>query len=294
MIKKLLAIIAILIATSFGLTAQDSGRLLQPLPEIPSDVTEPQARADYLITHFWDSCNWGSAMSARQRFANSFDTYVDLMKASSRRATMRSIHKLLASLEKRPKELLFIGELAEGLMQSDTATLPSDEAFLPFARAIAANKKIGKAEKARFAEQARILSQSSVGATAPELAYVDSIGNPHNIAADTAKVVILFFNDPECTDCIIARARLAANPTLNMRIADGTVKVVALTPDEASPEWREAASRYPANWITGAAPDAYETFDIRRTPTFYVLDKERHILGKNTSLEELIALFSQL
>lgn len=281
-------------ALAFPAEAQEPEQLLMPLPEIPGEISQPQERADYLITHFWDNCNWGNALSSRQRFANSFDTYVDLMKAATRRATMRSIAELLAKLEKHPRELLFVGEQAEALMQSDTAALPSDEAFIPFARAIAGNKKIGKAEKARFAEMARILGQSSIGCIAPDLEYADTLGRTRHLEADTAQMVIIFFNDPDCIDCIIARGRLAANPTLNMLLDRGTVKLVALTPDEATDEWRAQASRYPSNWIVGTAPEAYETFDIRQTPTFYVLDRQRHIVGKNTPVEELATLFSQL
>lgn len=294
MIKRLFISLAIAIAAISGVSAQTAADLLQPLPEIPSEITEPQERADYLITHFWDKCNWKSALSSRQRFANSFDTYVDLMKAATRRATMRSIAELLAKLEKQPRELMFVGELAEALMQSDTAVLPSDEAFIPFARAIAANKKIDKAEKARFAEMARILGQSSVGCIAPDMEYADTLGNTRHLATDTAQMVIIFFNDPDCIDCIIARGRLAANPTLNMLIDRGTVKIVALTPDDATDEWRSQAKRYPANWIVGTAPEAYDTFDIRQTPTFYVLDRQRHIIGKNTPVDELTNLFSKL
>ncbi|MCM1028501.1 MAG: DUF5106 domain-containing protein [Pseudoflavonifractor sp.] len=295
MFHRLIIILAILCAIIMGtapLSAQDEG-LLFPMPDVPDEISINE-RPDYVIAHYWDKCNFKSVLSSKERYVKAFDTYVDMMKATSRRAAMRSIYLFLEKLEKYPDVLLYTAELAESMMYGPSATFQSDEAYLPFARAVAANKKISKAEKARFGEQARIISQSSKGMTAPKLEYVDSVGATHRLETDSVSIVILFFNEPDCFDCIIARGRLAANPNLNTLISQGAAKVVAITPSEGDETWRSQAAKYPANWTVGAAEDVYDIYDIRHTPTIYILNKERSIISKDTSVDELVNMLSNL
>lgn len=293
--RRLFTALAAIILTVCTIHSQTSDDIF-PVPSAPADLTSLQERSDYVITHFWDHCNVKSILSSQQKFADAFDTFVNLIPVGSRRAVIRSIYNLLGQLEKNPKELLFVGEQAEALLYSDTARLMSDEAYLPFARAVADNKKIGRAEKARFAEQVRILTQSSAGMPAPDLQYVDTAGVTSSLiaAADTATYTIIFFNDPDCTDCMIARGRLAANPVVTELVGKGLLRVVAITPSDPTDEWRAQAVRFPEGWTVGAAPDAPSEYDIRHTPTFYMIDRDHNIVAKDIPVDRLVQLFNNM
>ncbi len=296
MLKKFLIVMVLLVGSVASGAAQSKGADLFPVPTVPSDLTSLQDRSDYVIAHYWDHCNVKSILSAQQKFADAFDTYVNLLPLGTRRTVIRSIYNLLSQLEKNPKELLFVAEQAEAQLYSDSAKVKSDEAYIPFARAVAENKKIGRAEKARFAEQVRILMESNIGMPAPALEFTNGEGVRTTLkeAADTASYTILYFNDPDCVDCIIARGRLAANHTVNDLIGKGLLKIVAITPDEPTEEWRSQVARYPANWTVGAAPDAHSIYDIRSTPTFYIIDREHKIVSKDTPIDDIIRLFNNM
>ena len=139
------------------------------------------------------------------------------------------MRKLMTKLEKQPKDQLFMATVAEGHLFGDTAEVWIDELYLPFAEAIANNKRISKAEKARFVNQAEVLRNSMVGVHAPSLPYTLRDGSQGNLQADSAQVVVLFFNDPDCSDCNMARLRLDADISMNELIKDGLVKVVAIS-----------------------------------------------------------------
>lgn len=294
MIHRILFALIAVAATIIPATAQSSSDPLFPLPVVPDDLTTLQDRTGYLLEHYWDRCNFKQALSSKAKFAKSFDTYVDLMKAGSRHAVMRSIYKLLGTLEKQPKELLFIAQQAEAIMYSDTATFRSDEAYIPFARAIADNKKIDRDIKEHYAAHARILAGSAKGMDAPVLQYTDTLGASRTLAADTAQYVILFFNDPRDVDSMISRGRIAANPTAAELVKRGLIRIAAITPSQPDAEWKTLASRYPEGWIVGTAPDAASLYDLRNFPTIYVLDKDLHIVDKDTSTDQLIYLFNSL
>lgn len=295
MLKKIILALAIAVTSTIGAVAQSKADLF-PIPSAPSDLTSLQERTDYVISHFWEHCNVKSILSSQQKFINAFDTYVKLMPYGSRRVVIRSIYDLLSQLEKNPKELLFVAEQAEAYLYSDSAVVQSDEAYIPFARAVATNKKINRNDKDRFERQVRLLQDCNVGMPAPELAFTDSKGSRTNIAAaaDTASYSILFFTEADCTDCIMARGRLAANHTINDLIGKGLIKVIALTTDAPSSDWESQVSRFPEEWVVGSATDAEDIYDIRQKPTFYIIDRGQKIVSKNTPIDDIINLFNNM
>ena len=51
---------------------------------------------------------------------------------------------------------------------------------------------------------------------------------------------------------------------------------------------------YPVNWKVGASEDAEDIFDIRLSPTFYIIDSEKKIILKNAPVEEVIQTIKNL
>lgn len=265
-----------------------------PYPEIPDELTTLQERSDYLLDHFWDKCNLQSAFSNKAEMANAFDQYCTFIPLGSRDKALESIMALLKKLEKQPADLVFIAELAEKNFYSDSTDVVSDEAFLPFAAAVAINKKADKASKLRFARLANILRNNIEGETVSDLPYTTFDGRNSSLAADSAKITLIYFNDPDCDDCRLARTRLDANLTANTLLESGDLKIIAITPDEATPEWLEAAKSYPAKWDVTAMPNAYDLLDIRRVPSFYILDNKHRIRYKNIGIDHIINLLSRI
>lgn len=295
--KKIFTFI-LLIASIAGSTAfaqQQQTETYFPYPIVPDSISTLQARTDYLLEHFWDFCDFKKAFSSRQKMAGAFKDYLSFMPHASAKQAHRSVGRLLKSLEKQPDDLIFIARKAEEYIHSDTAEIYSDELYLPFAVAVSSNKRIDKAVREQFEHQARILSGSQVGMPAPAFKYIDRSGAEAVFSPDsTAEVTILFFNDPDCMDCTIARSRLNADIRASNFIKDGVMRVVAITPGEADDNWKQMAESYPAGWTVGAAPDVDEIYDIPNTPTFYVIDDEHKIALKRIDINTLINLISRL
>ncbi|MCM1111375.1 MAG: DUF5106 domain-containing protein [Clostridium sp.] len=284
----------ILLCCAGSLSAQQTPETYFPYPMIPDSIQSLQGRCDYLVDHFWDFCDLKKAFSSRQKMAQAFADYISFMPHASARHVHNSINVFLKKIEKQPQDLLFIAEEAEAQLLGDSAQFVSTEVFLPFAKAVADNKKLDRTTKMRYERLARILEGTQVGAVAPDLVYTDREGRRQHLANDTAEVVIIFFSDPSCSDCSLARVRLDADIRATQLIDAGVLKVVALTPDDPSEEWREAVARYPATWSVGAAPDAYDIYDIKEIPSFYILDDNRKIAIKNITINQLLQVLSRL
>lgn len=276
-----------------------SAQTLFRYPTVPDSIQTLAGRCDYLAAHFWDYCDLSKALSARQKLGEEFTNYLNIIQNGTPAAASAGLDALLHQLDKRPKDQLYLAEIAEAKLYSDSAEIWNDPLYLTVAQTIAQNRKIDKASKARFAHQADILSKNLIGQTAPSLPYTDPDGQTHTYnPADTATmapVTILYFNDPECSDCALARIRLHADIALTNLIQKGTVRLLSISLTDPTPEWLQTAKTYPPEWTIAAAPDADMIYDLRgSTPQFYVLNSRNQIHFKHLNVDQILDITRQL
>ena len=287
----LLIAIAILVPTFRSLA--DSP--LFPYPEAPETLGTMEEKCSYVIEHFWDRCNINQAFSSRTKMQQAFNDYIQIVPYANAETVHKSVDALIAKVAKNPKNLMVLAEMAEGLMYSDTARIICDEVYYPFAKAVADNKKIKDADKARFISQAKILGGSQVGMVAPDFTYVAPDGTKHNFSELPAGYVILFFNDPDCSDCMMARVRLSADYNIKQFIDRGQLHILSIYPgDPADEEWKEVVSRLPDNWILGACADIDQLYDMRNPPVIYYINRKHKILSKSMTVDQLLNAFREI
>lgn len=259
-----------------------------PYPTPPESLTTLNERTNYLVEHFWDRCDLKGAFSARAKLAGAFNDYVSFMPYADADVVHKSIDRLIKEVKKDPSHLLALGEMAEDALYGDSAELISDEAYLPFAKAVAECKKIPGEQRARFEHQARVLAQSQTGQIFPALQLTLADGTTQMVRDITTPYIVVFINDPDCIDCRMARARLVSNYDAQRLIASGTLAIVSVYPDAADDLWRGSLSDYPQSWIVGASADVDDMLDTRTSPTFYFLDSEKKIVAKNIPVDNII------
>ena len=266
-----------------------------PYPLVPDSIQAFQSRCDYLARHFWDFCELSKAFSARQKMANEFSVYLSILKNASVDSALASVERLAKKLEKQPNDLLFLARQAEAKLYSDTAEAWVDGLYLPFAEAVVKHKKIDKASKSRFALQEPILKNTMMGGPAGPLPYTTREGATRNLSTDSAEVLVVFFNDPDCSDCDMARIRLDADISTTELINEGKVKIVAISLTEPNEEWKKSVANYPASWTVGANPDADLIYDLRSgTPNFYIIDRKHNVRFKHLQIDQMLDVMRQL
>lgn len=261
------------------------------LPMIPDSLTTHTEKVDYLIAHYWDFCDMKKVFSSRAKMGEEFKNYLDLMPQASARGAHQAVRSFLRSIEKQPDDLLFITRTAEGYIHSDTAEYYSDELYVPFAVAVARNKRIDKAIREPYEREARILSATMLGAYAPQFEYTDTTGTKKYFEADTAmSLTAMFFAMPDNPDCTLARARLNSNIKASEYIKEGIMKVMVVVATEPDEKWQSMVATYPKEWEVVAAPDINDIYDIKAVPSFYILDHTGKIVLKNITIEQLITM----
>lgn len=294
MLQKIFPFIIAIVAATAAIGQEQNQQQFFELPKIPAEKVNLQERTDYLIEHYWDFCDLDKAFSSRDKMAEAFDTYISLMPVASADCVFKAVPEFMKRI-KKPANVLFIGELAEAKLYSDSAIVPSDELFVLFCNEIINNKKVDKNSKLRYQHLAKVLDSSREGAIVPEFEYTDLLGNKATFAVDTLRTgTILFFNDPDCDDCARARLRLDTNILTRRMIENKIMDLYSIFPAEADPEWIEKSMEQPKEWKSIASEQALDYFDLRHTPAFYVLNPNGVILLKTTDVNAIINIMERL
>lgn len=293
--KSQIIALLLLAATAFGARSQAQQQPLFQMPVVPDSIVLLYDRTDYLLAHYWDFCDIKKAFSTRDRFRGAVIDYFSLMPYGTVDGVKQSISTFMKKVSTGKEPVQFVADIAEATFYSDTAALASDQLYLMFLDELLANKKVDKNTKLRYAHQKRVLEGSRPGQPAPALTYTDPVGSEHTFAPDTTKAgAIIFFNDPDCSDCSMARLRIDADILSRTVIEKGIVDFYSIYPGDADAEWLQSAVSYPEAWKTGASPDADQNWDIRQSPLFYILNRDGNILMVTANADEVIDILGRL
>jgi len=268
--------------------AAKGGDTYFPYPTPPDELTTLRERTNYLVEHFWDRCDLKGAFSSHAKLAGAFDDYISFMPYAAADTVHQSIAKLIKEVSKTPKNLLVLGEIAENALYGDSAEMVSDEVYLPFAKAVADCKKLSEVDRARFAHHAKVLSQSQAGQIFPDIRLTLADDSEAKVNDYKTPYTLIFINDPDCSDCRIARVLLSTNYDVQRLTESNTLTVISVYPDNPDDLWRGAITDYPKGWVVTASDDVLDRVDIRVMPTFYFLDPEKRIVAKNIPVENVI------
>ena len=154
-----------------------------------------------------------------------------------------------------------------------------------------------------ISRRAYMLMSNLVGEKAADLQLIDAAGNPSPLYALDAPFTIVCFWDPNCGHCKEEMPRLDSIYRASWKVHG--VKIYAvLTPDEkvnAKPAWEAYIREHNiSDWThvyetkemeladnAAQKPGFRQLYDVIMTPALYLLDKEKRIIGKKLTWQQL-------
>lgn len=273
---------------------QQNAIVIAPLfeyPEAPEDMDNLADRCNYLVDNFWSQMDFKSKSAVDQNALNdAFQRYTAAMAFADRTRALASINNVTAKLKGNPTLTLQFARAAEDMLYGDRAYIWSDEAYLPFIKAVVSEKGLSEARKARYADQLKRLTLSAVGKKAPTFRYRNRDGHYRDLDPDT-EFTLIEFGSPDCDDCRFSRLKLELAGDLADLITQKRLRILFMAVDVDPDEERETLEMlqdYPANWIAGVAYGVEDNYDIRHTPSFYILDAKGRILQKNIEVVKAV------
>ncbi|MDR2773689.1 MAG: DUF5106 domain-containing protein [Tannerella sp.] len=291
--KYIIPAITVLMSVSFCHARQLDSLLLNMMPDIPEEIIEPSQRASYLIMHYWDKYDFGdtSFLMTDKLLERSFVDYADLLSIVSGDTMDKSVRSFMKKTESRREIFLFISKLSEQYLYNPDSPVYDEEKLIPFLQQELKSPVLSDAEKIRPQFLLESIMKNRIGQTANDFTYTltdDKTGTLHALEAD---YILLYFNDPECEDCLLLTRRLIVSPIINDFIKQGKLKILTVYTNDDVEAWKKHASAVLNSWIYSRDAEQLINmegiYNIKRFPTIYLLDKDKKVLLKDTTFEML-------
>ena len=122
--------------------------------------------------------------------------------------------------------------------------------------------------RSEIVKRADILRKITIGRLAPTFTYIDDEGKQIDLSEIDSKNTVLFFYKPDCQKCIRDKRILGL---IKKRQKNLTILHINISEENYSNVSQDIAIQY----------------DIKTTPTIYILDKDKRITAKNIKAEEI-------
>lgn len=144
--------------------------------------------------------------------------------------------------------------------------------------------------KKNLKDHANQLRKSLIGRTAPNLIMQDANMQPRSLYNLKNKYTIIYFFDPDCGHCKVETPKLVSFYNKNKQRFD--LEVFAVSADTSMQKMRDYIKEMKMTWVTVNGPRTYtgsyhDLYDAQTTPTIYVLDEKKKIIGKKIGAERL-------
>ncbi len=142
---------------------------------------------------------------------------------------------------------------------------------------------------ASLSKRADALRPILIGGTAPDLILIDTNYSFLSLHYSPADYILLLFYEIDCNHCKKEINKLKAWYENN----DLGLQVFAVNTDTSLVKWKKFIVDNDLKWINvngtrSITPDYHQLYDIRTTPTFFLMDQKKKIIAKRLKTEQLI------
>ena len=270
------------------------------LPTIPNILTEPEARASYLVEHYWDYTNFADTNYIHHPdiVEQAWVNYIDLMKLVPYSTAESSLTNMFNDKGKHKKCYLYLMELAEKYLYDPNSPMRNEELYIPVLESILVTQVLDDMEKTRSKSHLEWVLKNRQGSTATDFTYTLASGVQGTLHALKAPYVLLYINNPGCHACHETLNELENSTLISQMVKDKQLCVLSLYPDEDLTKWKKYLNDFPREWINaydaGQVLTMKKLYDLKAMPTLYLLGKNKVVLLKDTNVTQIIQFLSNL
>ena len=255
-------------------------------PVQPDNIRDRQGRVAYMTEHFWDEQSIGDTLNFQSpRLLLDYFYLLKLSEKNDAESYANSFISLACRKEQTFGQILY---WIDNILY-DSSSPQYDERTCMLLMEAVLTSDADSVMKLIPAERVRTMKQNAIGEPANNFSFIDKMGQEHSLYDTEAPLLLLVFNNPNCSLCHQAEEEIAGNTTIQDMTATGKLKILAITPDAEQDEWEKHP--YPESWMTGfdKSKVIYEKrlYDIQRLPSIYLLDSHKRVLLKEADYDRL-------
>lgn len=275
-----------------------------PLPEIPESIKENRERAIYLSQNYWNSFpfNDTSLISQIEVTEQGFVDYIHILNYISFNDAKKSLNILFNLAQEHPQMYEHFASLFQKYYYDTDSPFRNEELYIPVLDIVLKSNILSDSKQGAFDFQREMIHKNRVGTKASDFDYTLFNGEFKKMQDFKGDFLILFFSNPNCSICSEITDEINNSEVLKKVFSHNSfnrnmLTVMSIYTRSNVKQWYEKLPSMPQkNWINaydnGMIITNNRVYDIQAIPTIYLLDKNKRIILKDTSLEEIESYFS--
>ena len=269
-----------------------------PFPEIPTTLTEPEARKAWLLTHYWDKFSFADTtlMNNRDVTEQGFVNFIALLLdgTTSEELARESLANWCAGFVGKEHARQVLTQTADDYLFNPNSPFYNEGLYGMYLEALLGKLPQTDAMRSAYRFKLELVKRNNVGDKATDFTYYQPDGMRRTLATTPVKNdrLLLMFYDPECESCHEVLLQMAADTALEEAVQTGKLSVLAVYTEGNEEAWRKALPDMPGGWTVGTDREAVKTgalYDLKAMPSLYLLDGSKTVLLKDAAYEKIRA-----
>ena len=279
-------------------------------PELTGKLKDPKTKADslasynYFKQHYWDGVNfWDGRLAYTTFFEEKLDKYFEQLVVPQPDSVIKEIDWMMgyASINEEMSRFLLIKFVNRYLVQK---YMWEDAVFLHLFEKYFAQKNYSwLTDKGRktITDRAYSLMANIMGTPAADISLPDSVGKQLSLYNISSNYIIVAFWDPTCAHCKEVLPKLDSFYRAKWKAEGLKIYAVAKETDGTKRDWLNFINdQHLQEWthvyyskaddkarIESGIPGYSQLYDIQTFPTLYLLDKDKRIVAKKLSYQQI-------
>ncbi|WP_293887079.1 MULTISPECIES: DUF5106 domain-containing protein [unclassified Sphingobacterium] len=254
--------------------------------------------ADSALFHFWDQFDMQDTALVKnpEKGEQQLADFLGLLTKTPDSATRdKAVAMMLDKAKVNRTSFDYFIKQYEHYLYDGNSPMRNDRAYESVLRYLISTDRLTDLEKEAYRPIYTLVRQNNVGHTATDFSFELPNGQKQKLSETDAKFMLLMFYDPDCSHCKETIHQLRDNPQLVQLFTQLQIQVLAIDPWGDRSKWKQYQSELSYQWINGLDTDrqilSANLYDLKASPTIYLLDEHKKVLLKDTYLENVIQYF---
>lgn len=270
-------------------------RLMNKSPQlkIESDsltIEQRKIQYDYYKDHFFDGIDFNAEGFMRTPLMNAkVMEYIDDVTFQNPDSVISSVDEILSLTENNEDAYRYWIVTFFQKYQNSTI-MGMDKVFVHIADNYYLAGKVSWADEEmikKLSDEMVFHRENQIGLKAPQIYLQDTLNQNKALHSINSKYMVLYFYDPDCGHC---KKKTPDLLNLYHEIGDD-VEVLGVCVGTDEGKWKKFIKEFNLDWVNLADLKYQSNFrvqyNVRSTPTIYVLDSEKNIIAKKLGVDQI-------
>lgn len=265
-----------------------------------SQRKQGQEDINHQVIHFWDDIDLLKRYESKelefieQHFAN----YLSLFPNVSEEVIKESLQAFVGKSADDSNLIEHISQLFSKYLYDPNSPFRNDLFYEYALIELIRSNSISSTLKARLEMILELVNRNQQGDIAADFSFLKTDGQQERLSSIKADYTIVVFYVPGCPSCADLINYWNNNSAMHKPVAEGKVKILAIYPDGDKKVWQDYQNSVPKLWVNGVDEKLellkQRIYDLKSSPTIYILDKDKRVVVKDATIEQFVQLFNLL